>query len=162
MTTHDSLTAASSLIWLHINVTFILVHIARSVSMAAESSTQDSRKRTLEALERRFAVAKAELLTQQKKSKTSVKGDGKHHTASYASTDSSLLSPGPSDMPSLSTSSKRGNSTFSFRVFLFTMFRIFLLNILNIILVRTLWLCYVSLTLFRVKHLNLVEFPSSS
>ncbi|KAI9074469.1 hypothetical protein K1719_043588 [Acacia pycnantha] len=79
--------------------------------MAAESSAQDSRKRTLEALERRIAAAEAELLTQQKKSKTSVKGDGKLHTASYTSTDSSLLSRCPSDTPPLSTSSKRGNFT---------------------------------------------------
>ncbi|XP_028765030.1 ribonuclease P protein subunit p29-like isoform X2 [Neltuma alba] len=81
--------------------------------MAAESSTQDSRKRTLEALERRLAVAKAELLTQQKKGKTNVKGVGKqHHTASYTS-DSSLLLCGSLDTTPLSTSSKKGNFTFS-------------------------------------------------
>ncbi|KAK4284998.1 hypothetical protein QN277_001752 [Acacia crassicarpa] len=77
--------------------------------MAAESSAQDSRKRTLEALKRRIAAEEAEVLTQQKKSKTSVKGDGKLHTASYTSTDSPLLSRGPSDTPPLSTSSKRGS-----------------------------------------------------
>ncbi|KAF7824962.1 Ribonuclease P protein subunit p29 [Senna tora] len=82
--------------------------------MAAESVTQDTRKRTLEALERRFAVAKAELLTQQKKGKKSINEDGKqHYTASHTSTDSSLHLCEPSDKPPLSTFSKKGNFTFS-------------------------------------------------
>ncbi|OMO73492.1 hypothetical protein COLO4_27076 [Corchorus olitorius] len=37
--------------------------------MASTAGSQDQRKRTLEALERRFAIAKAELLQQQKKNK---------------------------------------------------------------------------------------------
>lgn len=89
--------------------------------MAAESVAQDTRKRTLEALERRLAVAKAELLTQQKKGKKSIDEDGKqHHTASYTSTDSSLHSCVPSDTPPLSTFSKRGNSAFNLYVFVFS------------------------------------------
>ncbi|XP_054815693.1 ribonuclease MRP protein subunit POP4 isoform X2 [Prosopis cineraria] len=76
--------------------------------MAAESATQDSRKRTLEALERRFAVAKAELLTQQKRDKKNIKEYGKQHdTASITSTDSSSLLCGPSSTPPVSTSSKK-------------------------------------------------------
>ncbi|XP_054816899.1 ribonuclease MRP protein subunit POP4-like [Prosopis cineraria] len=85
----------------------------KKVSMAAESATQDSRKRTLEALERRLAVAKAELLTQQKRDKKSIKEYGKQHTASITSTDSSSLLCGPPGTPPLVTSSKKGNFTFS-------------------------------------------------
>ncbi|XP_021289467.1 ribonuclease P protein subunit p29 [Herrania umbratica] len=45
--------------------------------MATSTGPQDQRKRTLEALERRFAAAKAELHQQQKNKKTSVEEDGK-------------------------------------------------------------------------------------
>lgn len=88
------------------------------MSMAAESVTQDSRKRTLEALERRMAV---ELNTQHKKGKKSINEDGKQRlTTSYTSTDSSLHLGGPSDTPPLSTSSKKGNFTFKIYVFVFS------------------------------------------
>ncbi|KAI4295312.1 hypothetical protein L6164_035371 [Bauhinia variegata] len=79
--------------------------------MAAESPSQESRKRTLEALERRFAVAKTELMLQQKNNKkiNTINEDGKHlHT----STDSQLLLSAPSQTPSTSFP-KKGNFSFS-------------------------------------------------
>ncbi|KAJ7982698.1 Ribonuclease P protein subunit p29 [Quillaja saponaria] len=86
--------------------------------MATNSVVQDSRKRTLEALERRFAVAKAELLLHQKKSKKIlIDEDGKMPPISNSSTTdapvhSKKVAKDGSDSPSLS-SSKRGNFTFS-------------------------------------------------
>ena len=51
---------------------------ASFVSMATDSTVpQDQKKRSLEALERRFAAAKAELVLQQKKT-TTTEEDGKH------------------------------------------------------------------------------------
>ncbi|XVF07958.1 hypothetical protein REPUB_Repub06bG0184200 [Reevesia pubescens] len=76
--------------------------------MATTPGPQDQRKRTLEALERRFAVAKAELLQQQKKNKKiSIDEDGKETLSS----NSSL--PNASIAPSSNTPSKKGNFSFS-------------------------------------------------
>ena len=80
------------------------------VSMASESVSHDSRKRTLEALERRFAVAKAELHLQQKKSK--INEDGKQPTnTGPASADLSVNLSNPSEAPPQRSFSKKGNST---------------------------------------------------
>ncbi|OMO72566.1 hypothetical protein CCACVL1_17710 [Corchorus capsularis] len=63
--------------------------------MASTAGSQDQRKRTLEALERRFAVAKAELLHQQKKNKKlSVDEDAKETLGSNSSiSDASTATP---------------------------------------------------------------------
>ncbi|XP_061376224.1 ribonuclease MRP protein subunit POP4 [Gastrolobium bilobum] len=75
-----------------------------SVSMAA-----DSRKRTLEALERRFAVAKAELLLKEKKNKKTIDEDVKPPIPAVStSNDSSLHLRRPS-----SETPKKGNFSFS-------------------------------------------------
>ncbi|KAK6290331.1 hypothetical protein POUND7_001872 [Theobroma cacao] len=75
--------------------------------MATSTGPQDQRKRTLEALERRFAVAKAELHQQQKNKKTSVEEDGKE----TLSIDSSIAN--ASIASSSNSSSKKGNFSFS-------------------------------------------------
>ncbi|XVF76500.1 hypothetical protein PTKIN_Ptkin13bG0271200 [Pterospermum kingtungense] len=75
--------------------------------MATTPGPQDQRKRTLEALERRFAVAKAELLQQQKKyKKISTEEDGKESF----SINSSVAN---ASAPSSNSSSKKGNFSFS-------------------------------------------------
>ncbi|XVF55426.1 hypothetical protein PTKIN_Ptkin06aG0035000 [Pterospermum kingtungense] len=76
--------------------------------MATTPGPQDQRKRTLEALERRFAVAKAELLQQQKKNKhTSAEEHGKETFSSNSPI------PNPSIAPSSNSSSKKGSFSFS-------------------------------------------------
>ncbi|XP_065856489.1 ribonuclease MRP protein subunit POP4 [Euphorbia lathyris] len=75
--------------------------------MGTDSNSQDQRKRTSDALERRFAVAKAELLHQQKKSpakRTSV-DDRKENKKN---TSYSAASPVAAIASSLNNSSQRG------------------------------------------------------
>ncbi|XVE76229.1 hypothetical protein DITRI_Ditri12bG0156100 [Diplodiscus trichospermus] len=76
--------------------------------MATTSGPQDQRKRTLEALERRFAVAKAELLQQQKKNKKiSYEEDGRESCNINSCFAKSSIAPSPN------SSSKKGNFSFS-------------------------------------------------
>ncbi|OMP08163.1 hypothetical protein COLO4_06720 [Corchorus olitorius] len=72
--------------------------------MASTAGSQDQRKRTLEALERRFAVAKAELLQQQKKNKKLTVDECAKET---------LGSNPPISNASTATPSKKGNFSFS-------------------------------------------------
>ncbi|XWS59714.1 hypothetical protein CRYUN_Cryun08bG0145700 [Craigia yunnanensis] len=75
--------------------------------MATTPGPQGQRKRTLEALERRFAVAKAELLQQQKKNK---KTSAEEHGKETFSSNSFL--PNASIAPSSNSSSKKGKFSF--------------------------------------------------
>ncbi|XP_020230124.1 ribonuclease P protein subunit p29 [Cajanus cajan] len=69
----------------------------------------DSRKRTLEALERRIAVAKIEVLQNEKKNKRTINEDGKPPIpASSTSND-----PSPHMLHSSSVTPKKGNFSFS-------------------------------------------------
>ncbi|KAF5475909.1 hypothetical protein F2P56_007666 [Juglans regia] len=79
--------------------------------MATDSVLQDQRKRTLEALERRFAV---EHLLQQKKSRKSVnEGDKKEPNRTNSFIASSADKIDATVTPSLDASSKKGSFTFS-------------------------------------------------
>jgi len=69
----------------------------------------DSRKRTLEALERRIAFAKAEVLQKEKKNKKSINEDGKP----LVPTDSTSEDPSPHLLHSSSVTPKKGNSSFT-------------------------------------------------
>ena len=73
--------------------------------MATIPGPQDQRKRTLEALERRFAVAKAELLQQQKNKKISPDKDGKESFSINSSVANA------SAAPSSNSSSKKGSQS---------------------------------------------------
>lgn len=76
--------------------------------MATDSSSQDQRKRTLDALERRFAVAKAELLHEQNKTpskRTSVD----NRIVNIKNTSSSSSSPIAAILSSLINSSQIDN-----------------------------------------------------
>ncbi|XWS55779.1 hypothetical protein CRYUN_Cryun09bG0030000 [Craigia yunnanensis] len=75
--------------------------------MATTPGPQDQRKRTLEALERRFAVAKAELVQQQKNKKISLDKDGKESFSINSSVANASIA------PSSNSSSKKGNFSFS-------------------------------------------------
>ncbi|XP_057984107.1 ribonuclease MRP protein subunit POP4 isoform X3 [Malania oleifera] len=82
--------------------------------MAAEPVVQDQRKHTLEALERRFAVAKAELTQQQHKNKRQFREDQRDiHSIGSSSTGPSLHLTDASISPSPTASSKKGNFSFS-------------------------------------------------
>ncbi|XWS55780.1 hypothetical protein CRYUN_Cryun09bG0030000 [Craigia yunnanensis] len=61
--------------------------------MATTPGPQDQRKRTLEALERRFAVAKAELVQQQKNKKISLDKDGKESFSINSSVANASIAP---------------------------------------------------------------------
>uniref|UniRef100_A0A2P2IS85 Uncharacterized protein n=2 Tax=Rhizophora mucronata TaxID=61149 RepID=A0A2P2IS85_RHIMU len=63
--------------------------------MVLEATSQGQRKRTLEALEKRFAVAKAELLQQQKKSKGKVNEEGRKEDNNISINSSSVPSLAP-------------------------------------------------------------------
>ncbi|XWS66928.1 hypothetical protein CRYUN_Cryun05aG0242700 [Craigia yunnanensis] len=76
--------------------------------MATTPGPQDQRKRTLDALERRFAVAKAELLQQQKNNKKISTGEGGKESFSINSSVGNA-----SIAPSCNSSSKKGNFSFS-------------------------------------------------
>lgn len=80
--------------------------------MATNTVLQDQRKRTLEALERRFAV---EHLLQQKKNKKSLKeGDKKEHNSTGSSCIASLADKTDAAVtPTLGASSKKGFFFFS-------------------------------------------------
>lgn len=83
----------------------------------AAMTLEDQKRRTLEALERRFSVAKAELLQEQQKTRQIVEGDeGFAHDANYSS---SVPSPAhhfdASVRFSLNTPSTKENSAFSVR-----------------------------------------------
>ncbi|KOM27641.1 hypothetical protein LR48_Vigan442s007700 [Vigna angularis] len=69
----------------------------------------DSRKRTLEALERRIAFAKAEVLQKEKKNKKNINENGKP----LIPTDSTSKDPSPHLLHSSSVTPKKGNFTFS-------------------------------------------------
>jgi ribonuclease P protein subunit POP4 len=83
--------------------------------MATDTVLQDQRKRTLEALERRFAV---EHLLQQKKNKNSLnEGDKKEHNRTSSSVIVSLADKTDAAVaPTLGASSKKG---FYFFIFYF-------------------------------------------
>jgi len=70
----------------------------------------DSRKRTLEALERRIAFAKAEVLQKEKKNKESINEERKP----LIPTDSTSKDPSPHLLHSSSVTPKKGNSFFNF------------------------------------------------
>ncbi|XP_003537892.2 LOW QUALITY PROTEIN: ribonuclease P protein subunit p29 [Glycine max] len=70
---------------------------------------EDSRKRTLEALERRIAFAKVEVLQKEKKNKKTINEDGKLPIPA----DSTSNDPSPHLLHSSSVSSKKGNFSFS-------------------------------------------------
>ncbi|KAK9290405.1 hypothetical protein L1049_008574 [Liquidambar formosana] len=79
---------------------------------------EDQKKRTLDALERRFAVAKAELLQQQQKNKRRFQGEDErvaHNANDSSSIASSAHLSDTSVKPSSNTSSKKGNLFFSAR-----------------------------------------------
>jgi ribonuclease P protein subunit POP4 len=84
--------------------------------MATDAVFQDQRKRTLEALERRFAV---EHLLQQKKNKKSLnKVDNKEHNSKGSSFIASVVDKTDAAVtPTLGASSKKG--VFFFFIFLF-------------------------------------------
>ncbi|XP_015577331.2 ribonuclease MRP protein subunit POP4 isoform X1 [Ricinus communis] len=79
--------------------------------MGTDTGCQDQRKRTQEALERRFAVAKAELLQQQKKSQTQRPND-EHRKENYKITNPLSVAspanlPAAPVTPSVNSSSKK-------------------------------------------------------
>ena len=79
------------------------------------AACSDSRKRTLEALERRFAVAKAELLHKEKKTKTTINEDGKPSIPAASASNDGKPRPS-SDTP------KKGISTSNFVFFFCDLF----------------------------------------
>ncbi|CAI9098071.1 OLC1v1034640C4 [Oldenlandia corymbosa var. corymbosa] len=76
--------------------------------MASNSSLEERKKRTLDALERRLAQEKAAHLLQQQKSKRRLHGE--HAKDSYQIKNSSAVAPAA---PSTNSSYKKGNITFS-------------------------------------------------
>lgn len=77
--------------------------------MATDLSSQDQRKRTLDALERRFAVAKAELLHEQNKTPTK-RTSLDNRKENNKNTGSSAASPIAAIVSSLNNSSQIGYS----------------------------------------------------
>jgi ribonuclease P protein subunit POP4 len=106
--------------------------------MATDAGFQDQRKRTLEALERRFAV---EHLLQQKKNKKSLnKVDNKEHNSKGSSFIASVVDKTDAAVtPTLGASSKKG-------VFFFILF--FLFYFLKPLYLTLLW---------RISHLLRVK-----
>ncbi|CAJ1926691.1 unnamed protein product [Sphenostylis stenocarpa] len=87
-----------------ISILFSRVRFVTLVCMAT-----DSRKRTLEALEKRIAFAKAEVLQKEKKNKKNINEDGKPPIAA----DSTTKDPSPHLLHSSSVTPKKGNFSFS-------------------------------------------------